>query len=327
MITTSEDPRRERRFLWAALIISALIHLLIFLVYFRGAALLAKAHFRIPVPLATPKEEVVMLSSALTLSKKPHIAPIAKPQPRKPQPQSPESPPNPETLPQTLTAPSLPEPSLMRHELAKNAPHAPSNPQKTQKEKRVTQTPTAPPTTSPRKEPRIAYLRPPQLPRRPSQPSHLSQQQLEQIQSDMSREIAQSRVTTNSVLRVPNEPASAPKHYHIQMNGVAGDLQNYEGYCDPNTPVFYHNGYDYYYLICNVQTLKGGFERQQMPWPVHFQPNRDPYNGSMSEEQVRVLNATTGVPGPDPDWKLPAGKMTTPEMIDYAKRHGVNILP
>ena len=95
MITTGEDPRRERRFLWAALIISALVHLLIFLVYFRGAELLAKAHVKNPVPLATPKEEVVMLSSALTLSKKPHTVPVSKPQPRKPQPQSPESPPNP----------------------------------------------------------------------------------------------------------------------------------------------------------------------------------------------------------------------------------------
>jgi hypothetical protein len=211
----------------------------------------------------------------------------------------------------------------MRHELAKNAPQAPPNQEKTQKEQRVTQTPTAPPTTSPQKERRVAYLRPPQLPRRASQPSHLSQQEIEQIQNDMAHEIAQSRITTNEVLHVPNQPPSAPKHYAIQMNGVAGDLRGYEGVCEPNAPVFYHNGYDYYYVICNVQTMAGGLERQQMPWPVHYSPNQDPFNGSMQCQSV----CSQPVPGPDPGWKLPPGKMTTPEMIDYAKKHGVNILP
>jgi outer membrane biosynthesis protein TonB len=321
VITAAEDPRRERRFLWAAIVISALVHLLIFLIYFRGAELLAKAHFRIPVPLATPKEEVVMLSSALTLSKKAHIAPVAKPRPQKPQPQSPESPPNPETLPQTLTAPSFPEPSKMLHELSKNAPTAPPNKPKTQKEKRVTQTPTAPPTTSPRKDQRVAYLRPPQLPRHASQPSHLSQEQLQQIQSDMAHEIAIVRNNTNPLRVAPATP-SAPKRYGIQMNGVAGDLRGYEGVCEPNGPSFPHDGQNYYYVICNVQTMAGGLERQAMPWPIHYPPNRDPFNGSMGWQQVRDMP----VPGPDPGWKLPSGKATTPEMIDYAKRHGVNIL-
>ena len=322
MITTTEDPRRERRFLWAAVLVSALVHLAVFLIYFRGADLFAKTHLKVPNPFATPKEEVVMLSSALTLSKKPHIAPVAKPRPQRPQPQSPESPPNPQTLPRPLTEPDVPEPSKMLHELSKNAPTAPPTKPKTQREKRVTQTPTAPPTTSPREAKQLAYVHAPQLPRRASQPSHLSQQQLEQITSDMSREIALARNNANP-LNVPKQTPSAPKHYGIQMNGVAGDLRGYQGVCEPNSTMYFHNGFDYYYVICNVQTMAGGLERQQMPWPVHYPPNRDPFNGSMGWQQVQGME----VPGPDPDWKLPVGKKTTPEMIDYARRHGVNILP
>jgi hypothetical protein len=323
MITTADDPRRERRVLWTAILLSAMFHLFFFLIYFRGAELLAKAHFRIPIPMATPKEEVVMLSSALTLSKKPKPVPASKPQPQKPRPQSPESQPNPETQPQTLLPPSLPEPSRMLHELAKNAPTAPPNKPKTQKEKRVTETPTAPPTTAPHTEKRVAYLRPPQLPRHASEPSHLSQQQLEQIESDMSRTIAAARSNSNPLV-VPRQTPGAPKHYQIQMSGVAGDLRGYEGVCDP-IKTWYQGSFDYYYVTCNVQAMDGSLQRQAMPWPIHYPASRDPFNGSMTPEQVERLNHEVGVPGPDPGWRLPPGQTTTREMRDYAHRHGVEI--
>src|SRR6202049_4596214 len=119
MITTSEDSRRERRWLQIALVGSIAIHLIGALFYYRAADLLAKA----PIPLFKPPEkEVVTLSSAIRLDKRPKPVPVAKPKSQPPRPRSPQSAPNPETLPQ------LPAPSYVVHELTKNAPKAPPYP-------------------------------------------------------------------------------------------------------------------------------------------------------------------------------------------------------
>jgi hypothetical protein len=335
MITVSDEetPRRGRG-LEFALVASMLVHLLLALFYFKGEEILTKLHVPIAIPHPHPTEEVVTTSSAITLDRrarpKPASAP-AHPQAQRPQPRSPQSPANPATaarVPQ-LEAPSIPLPSQARHEVAKNVPTAPPIPPKTRKERQVTDTPSAPPRSqrTPGPESRVALdqptkirkREPAQLPRNPSNPSQLSQERIQQIESDLSRTIAQARSDTNP-LRVPPQPATAPKHYTIQMQNVAGDLRGYQGVCDPIRD-WQSDGYDYYYVSCNVLLANGNLERQPMPWPIHFRPNQDPFNGSMSQSQIQRVP----VPGPDPGWKLPPGGQASSEMRDYARRHGIDI--
>jgi hypothetical protein len=322
MITLpDEDRRREDRIFRIAILGSLAVHLLVAFFYIWGTDQLTKTRlFALPRP--QPTEDVVMLSSSLRLEKRPKPEPVSRPRPQQPRPRSIEAPPNPETLPQRLEPQSLPEPSKVLHELAKNAPHAPVVPPKTQREQRVTQMQTAPPTHAPRTpapEHRIAYQRTPQNPRNPSNPSHLSQEAIAKIESDLSRTIAEARNESNP-LNVPHQPPAATRHFGIQIPGIVGDLRGYEGICEP-VKFFPHNGLNYYYVICNVAITDGSVQRQSMPWPIHFSPNRDPFNGSMSSQEITRFP----VPGPDPGWRLPPGTTTTPEMRDYAHRHGVDI--
>jgi len=302
VITTVEETRRERRFLLIALVSSIVVHLLGALIYVQGSGLLAKVPF-----LRPPEKEVVTLSSAIRIDKRPKPVPVQKPKAQPPRPRTPLSPPNPQTLPE------LPAPAKVVHELAKTVPTAQPNP-------------SAPPTAEPSALPerQVASLQQPlHRPGRPRQATvpSLSQEELARIENDLSRTIAQARSDANP-LAVPRQgPAAATRRYRMQMLGSSSDLKGYQGICEPTRPMWQQNGYDYYYVSCNVQKADGNLERQAMPWPIHFSPNRDPFNGSMSPNEVQRVP----VPGPDPDFKLPPGAYASPEMRDYAHRHGVEI--
>jgi hypothetical protein len=304
MITTSEDTRRERRWLQIALVASIAVHLIGALFYYRATDLLAKTH----IPLFKPPEkEVVTLSSAIRLDKRPKPVRVARPKSQPPQPRSPQSAPNPETLPQ------LPAPSNVVHELAKSAPTAPPNP---------TPLPTRVPTSSPEK--RVALSQKPaeraERPRQATLPSHLSQSEITRIENDLSRTIAQVRSDTNP-LAVPRQTPGSSHQYRVQMLGALGDMRNYQGICDPIRELWRQNGYNYYYVACNVQFSDGTFERQPVPWPVHFAPNRDPFQGTMSMQEAM----RTPLPGPEPGWKLPPGETVSKELRKYAHERGVDI--
>jgi len=303
MITTSEDSRRERRWLQIALVASIAVHLIGALFYFRATDLLAKVHIPLFKP---PDKEVVTLSSAIRLDKRPKPAPAAKPKSQPPRPRSPQSAPNPETLPQ------LPAPSYVVHELTKNAPKAPPNP---------TPLPTRVPTSPPEKHVALSQ-KPAERAERPTQatlPSRLSQEEITRIENDLSQTIAHVRSDTNPLV-VPRQTPGAPRRFRMQMLGSLNDMHGYQGLCDP-IKSWQQNGYNYYYVTCNVQLSEGELQRQAMPWPIHFPPNRDPFNGSMGYQEIQRVP----VPGPDPGWKLPPGVSATPEMRDYAHRHGVDI--
>jgi hypothetical protein len=334
MITEpDEDVPRRKRSLEYGIVGSMLVHLLIALFYFQGQALLTRMHVRFPHP--QPTEEAVTISSSITLDKRarPKIVPQpAQPKPQQPQPRRPQSQPNPATVAQMpkFEQPSIPVPSKLRHELSKNVPAAAPIPPKTQHEKQVTDTPTAPPIHTPQTpgpESRVALQQrtkaqqqAAQIRRNPSQPSQFSEQQIEKIQSELSQTIAQARSETNP-LRVPPQPATAPKHYGLQMQAAVGNLRGYQGLCDPLRDPWQSNGYNYYYVACNVQFSDGLFERQAVPWPVRFRPNQDPFNGSMSPAQVQRMP----LPGPEPDYKLPAGTPVSKELRKYAHDRGVDI--
>jgi hypothetical protein len=304
VITVAEDPRRERRFLTIALIASIAVHLIGALFYFRATDLLAKVH----VPFAKPPEkEVVTLSSAIRLDKRPKPVPVARPKSQPPRPRSPQSPPNSETLPQ------LPAPSNVVHELAKSAPSAPPNP---------TPLPTREPTSSPEK--RVAALPRPreraEQPRRATLRSHLSTEEIARIENDLSRTIAQARSDANP-LAVPRATPGSSRRYKVQMLGALGDMRSYQGICDPIREPWRQNGNNYYYVACNVQFSDGTFERQAVPWPIHFAPNRDPFQGTMSMQEA----LHSPLPGPEPGWKLPPGETVSKELRQYAHERGVDI--
>jgi hypothetical protein len=301
VITTAEEERRDRRFLLIALIGSIVVHLLGALFYVQTTGLLTKIPF-----LKHPEKEVVTLSSAIRLDKRPKPVPVQKPKSQPPRPRTPLSPPNPQTLPE------LPAPAKVVHELAKSIPTAQPNP---------SALPTVEPSALP--ERRVASLQKPTThagkPRQATLPS-LSQEELSRIENDLSRTIAQARSDTNPLNVSRQAPAASTRRYRMQMLGAPSEMNGYQGLCDP-LKSWQQNGLDYYYVSCNVQKFDGNLERQAMPWPVHFPPNRDPFNGSMMANEVQRVP----VPGPDPDFKLPPGAYASPEMRDYARRHGVNI--
>jgi len=306
MITTAEDSRRERRFLAIALVASIAVHLIGALFYYRVDDLLNRFEKKLAVFRKQPEKEVVTMSSAIRLDKRPKPVPDAKARSRPPQPRSPQSPPNPQTLP------VLPAPANVVHELAKSVPTAAPNP---------TPLPTRAPTALPEK--RVAALQRPAehaaRPRQATLPSRLSEEQLARIENDLSRTIAQARSDTNP-LAIPRQTPGSTRRYRMQMLGTNSDLRGYQGVCDP-IKFWVQNGLDYYYVSCNVQISDGDLQRQAMPWPIHFPPNRDPFNGTMSAEETQ----RTPVPGPEPGWKLPPGAFASPEMRDYARRHGFDI--
>jgi len=317
MITSSYRWRSDRVFR-TAVIASVVLHVLLFFLALKSTGLLTYLRFT-----QKPKDEQIAMSSAIRLDKRPKpVLAAPKPKPVRPRPKSIESQQRPLVTPQEA-APA--ERSKAINELSKSVPKALLQAKTTQREKRVTVTPTAPPVKPPKqvasadrgtsvREERRAL-------QRPTRRSQFSEEQLARIQSDLSRAISQSRSDTNPLVVPRQEQAAAPKHYAIQTLGSIDDMKMYAGVCYPNRDSWQRNGYNYYYLTCNVQTLAGGVERQAMPWPVHFLPNRDPFNGSLSPTQAQRLP----VPGPDPDYKLPAGAQISPEMRDYAHRHGVDL--
>jgi hypothetical protein len=304
VITTAEEDRRDRRFIVIALISSIVVHLLGALLYVGSSGFLAKVHLPFMKP---PEKEVVTLSSAIRIDKRPKPVPVQRPKSQPPQPRSPQSPPNPQTLPE------LPAPARVIHELAKTVPTAQPNP---------SPPPSMEPSALPERQ--VAALQKPTQhvgrPRKASAPS-LSQEELSRIENDLSRTIAQARSDTNPLAVSRQQPAASSRRYRMQMLGSNSDLKGYQGICDPTRPMWQQNGLDYYYVSCNVQKFDGNMERQAMPWPIHFPPNRDPFNGSMTAAEVQ----RSPVPGPDPDFKLPPGAYASPEMRDYAHRHGVDL--
>ena len=219
MITSDEQPRDDRA-VRIALIASVLVHLLLALFYIGTTGLLTKLHILLPHPKPNP-DDAVAISSSLTLDKrtKPVPAPPpahtqAKPvQPRQP---APESVPVPQQVVQRPAA-AAPVPSKQRHELAKVTKSAPPEPPKTVKAEQTSQTPTAPPertTPSPIKAPRrVAQAEAPDAarqqrrPQEATDPSHLSDQQLAQINSDSRRRSrARAAPRTRSRFRTLSRP-------------------------------------------------------------------------------------------------------------------------
>jgi hypothetical protein len=323
-----EKPPEEGRTVRIALILSLLVHFLLALFYIGASGLLSKLHL---FPEPPPPEQVSSITSTLRLEKKPKPKPVPIPVPVHMRSQPPPPPvamaqqPVPKKIVQVPVAPP-PAPSKQHHELAKLVPHARPQPPKTVKAKVPTDTPSAPPPSSPPSEPphvtsQVAIAQHPTPaqkvgPKTLSHSSRLSDSQIAAVESDLSKTIAQARADTNP-LNVPrSQDDGGPKKYAIQMLGAMSKLRGYQGLCDP-IKQWQEDGYNYYYVACNVAFDDGSLQRQGVPWPVRFRPNNDPFNGSIAKSQPLA--------GPLPGWQLPPGTPISKELLKYARQHGADI--
>jgi len=331
LIGSDEQPRDDR-IIRIALIGSVLVHLLLALFYFGSTGWLQKMHILVPHPRPTP-DQTVAVTSSLTIEKrvKPKPAPapahsqVTPVQPRQP---APESVPVPQQVVQQPPPAAVPVPAKQHHELAKTLPTAPPEAPKTVKVEQKSETPTAPPekaTASPVKAPKQVAIaqgqssaQRQQRPQKSTSASHFSEQQLAQIQSDLSQTISRARSNENP-LYVPHPQAPAgPKHYNFSMTGVPGDMRSAQGLCEP-IKGWTSGAWDYYYMSCNVALSDGTSRIEPVPWPVRWPSNRDPYNGTFRMTHPLPLQ------GPLPGWTLPAGTPISPELLDYARSTGAQI--
>jgi hypothetical protein len=277
LIAGASRERRSDRFLLVAILVSFVFHLLLALLWLLFAPRLAKLHL-FPVP--QPTEQFVTVSSAVRIE---HRA--------VPHPQNPARAPAPRAAPRPERAPERTQPpERVRRELT--AP-------------KLAAQPAPPESTPPRASP---------APRKIAQ-SSLTSQKLAQLDQDFERTIAQARAASNP-LSVAQEPPAALKRYPTQMVGVDGRLSGYQGLCDP-IKSWESEGWDYYFVACNVAFDDGRVERQGVPWPVRFRPQADPFAGTGG----RNVPLSPPLPG----WRPGPNDTIAPELRRYLHEHGIDL--
>ncbi|MFZ1126309.1 MAG: hypothetical protein WAN59_14310, partial [Candidatus Baltobacteraceae bacterium] len=178
--------------------------------------------------------------------------------------------------------------------------------------------PTQPPREAPRQEPQERHValvqHPPAVARAPQEPAHsgrYSDEQLAQIQRDLEKTIADARAANDPLRAVPKETPAAPKHFHIQMEGRFGDLRYGEGYYFPIRG-WRSGGLDFYYVSYEFTWADGTYETGSVPWPIHFDPARDPFTNP-------GMGSHTPLPPPPPGFEPPPnlGKALRPFFPGY----------
>jgi hypothetical protein len=142
-----------------------------------------------------------------------------------------------------------------------------------------------------------------------------SAQKIAQITEDLQGEIDADR-GAHSALAVAPEPAPTMKRYAMDVADLTAGGLNHHGLCDPIKD-WRADGYDYYYVACNVRFSDGTFQRQDVPWPVRFPPDDDPFAGTTRQDKPLAM--------PLPGWHLGPGESVSVELREYARDHGVNI--
>jgi hypothetical protein len=320
MITSAEDPKRGERILRIALVGSILAHLLAVLVFYVASDGAKRFLSRIDIrhPVKRPDDETVATSTVLRLEKRPTpAAGGAQPKPvvaQRPVPPRPRVRPAPQTVaqlphPVVVPKPVYEPPPLLKHELAKIAPKASSEPLKTTKAKEPSNAPTAPPATAPPAK-QIASLQ------RPSRAAQLSAAQIAQIERDLSKTIAQARTHAGplSDIRKRTLPASS-RRYAMDFAGVGRELRHAQGICHP-IKSWQADGWNYYYDSCEVQEPDGSQREKALPWPVRYRPQSDP-NLGLGPDPAPVL--------PVPGWHPDPSRPLDPDFIPYLRENGFSV--
>jgi hypothetical protein len=268
-----------------AVALSLLVHVLFLFLFFRDQP----AFDRRPRPQASPMETITIHDVPKIAKKKVVVKPVAV-LPRKEPPKPPSSNAAPAHHVPVASQPiprSLPVP----HELAKVVPRAKPRPPK-------------PLATGAPNSAGTGAAKP-----------HLSGARIAQIEEDLGKSIAHDRAGVDP-LHVP--PGSPPemKHYGTDYASFTTGERDHHGLCDP-IKNWTLDGYDYYYVSCNVRFSDGSFERQDVPWPVRFDPHDNPFTGTSHGDKPLAM--------PLPGWHLPPGETVTVELREYAKSQGVDI--
>ncbi|MEO9097671.1 MAG: hypothetical protein ABI346_05780 [Candidatus Baltobacteraceae bacterium] len=293
------DARRSRRIFVAALLLSALVHLLGFLLYAFGTGAFSRAHL-LARARPTPEPLVyVTTSNATTIRKRSVPRPVPRRMPRderpaKPvRPQRPQPPQRPQAQPRARTL----------HELAKLLPRAAPNPPKTVRA-------TAPP--------RVALAEKP-APISPQTRTQTAQtEQVARVERDLEKALVAMRRENDPLNNVRPDPAVASKRYDVQMRGALAELHDAQGSCY-SVKEWQDGPYDYYYETCNVLFDNGHSEVQSVPWPIRYPLGRDPLRGDLGG------SGTVPLPGPLPGFHLAPGQYVSKELREYAKAHGADI--
>jgi hypothetical protein len=269
-MTSTSETRQSARVFRIALIGSLVFHLLLGAVAFHAFDALTRLSRLAEKP---PKEQdIVTVSSAIKLERRAKPVPVARPAHSSLARRSaPAAPPKPVAA---VEPKPVVEPRQRKPELAQQAPTAPP----------------APPTQTPRDAPHVQHVAMVQHPpavSRAAQPSahsgRYSDEQIAQIQQDLEKTIAQARTANDPLRAVPKETPGAPKRFHIQMEGRFGDLSSGEGFYYPIRG-WKSGGLDYYYVSYEFTWEDGTYETGSVPWPIHFDPARDPFtNPGMGE--------------------------------------------
>ena len=164
----------------------------------------------------------------------------------------------------------------------------------------------------------------PQAPHRAAVPSTatgatkatLSQAKIDAITNDLAENIRADRDAIDPTKVRPSTPAPMKEYGPATDAFSLGDTRNHHGLCDP-IKSWDSDGYDYYYVACNVRFSDGTMQRQNVPWPVRFDPNDDPFSGTSGHDLPLAV--------PLPGWHIAAGETVSPELREYAKDHGVSI--
>ena len=234
-----------------------------------------------------PANETVATSERVTFDRKPKPAP--PPRPTAPPTPRPVLHAEPIVVPQALPVPAplarvrarpipIAHPHAPPKELAKHAPHAP--------------------VTVP-------------LPR-----ATLGDARIAQITNDLRADIASDLARRQASLAVAPAPLATPHHYGLDAASFLSGDRRHHGLCDPIKD-WQQDGFNYYFVACNVKFSDGTVQRQAVPWPVRFPPSNDPFAGTASGEKPLAM--------PLPGWHLPPGETVTPELRAYARDHGVTI--
>jgi hypothetical protein len=120
----------------------------------------------------------------------------------------------------------------------------------------------------------------------------------------------------HGLLAVKPEPAPTMKRFAMDLGDLTAGSLSHHGLCDPIKD-WQDGGWDYYYVACNVRFSDGTFQRQDVPWPVRFPPNDDPFTGTSRQDKPLAM--------PLPGWHLQPGESVSVELREYAHDHGVDI--
>ncbi len=144
----------------------------------------------------------------------------------------------------------------------------------------------------------------------------LSQAKLGALERGFAANIARDRDAIHPTDVAPSTPAPAKEYGPALASFEVGDSRHHHGLCDPIRS-WESEGYDYYYVACNVRFSDGTMQRQDVPWPVRFDPKDDPFTGTSGHDLPLAA--------PLPGWHLAQGEFVSPELREYAKDRGVVI--